>query len=125
MIDNSYLILTVLFVASAFIRTAYEILKDSGKVDPESKPVFAFIFTVMCILWVSWFSLCLMDPYKIDVPNFLRWSGLALFVAGMILAFGALSQLRGLENIDHLVTTGLFTKIRHPMYTGFVLWILG
>jgi methanethiol S-methyltransferase len=29
------------------------------------------------------------------------------------------------ENIDHLVTNGLFSKLRHPMYTGFMLWILG
>jgi protein-S-isoprenylcysteine O-methyltransferase Ste14 len=29
------------------------------------------------------------------------------------------------ENIDHLVTSGLFSRIRHPMYTGFILWILG
>ncbi len=34
-------------------------------------------------------------------------------------------QLKGLENINHLVTTGLFSKIRHPMYDGFILWILG
>jgi protein-S-isoprenylcysteine O-methyltransferase Ste14 len=29
------------------------------------------------------------------------------------------------ENIDHLVTTGLFSRIRHPMYAGFILWIVG
>jgi protein-S-isoprenylcysteine O-methyltransferase Ste14 len=66
-----------------------------------------------------------LDPFRVNLPNAVQWSGLALFVVGMILAIGALLQLRGLENIDHLVTTGLFAKIRHPMYTGFVLWILG
>jgi protein-S-isoprenylcysteine O-methyltransferase Ste14 len=30
-----------------------------------------------------------------------------------------------LENINHLITSGLFKRIRHPMYTGFGLWILG
>jgi protein-S-isoprenylcysteine O-methyltransferase Ste14 len=43
----------------------------------------------------------------------------------MALALGALFQLKGVENIDHLVTTGLFSRLRHPMYTGFILWILG
>jgi len=33
--------------------------------------------------------------------------------------------LKGLENIDHLMTTGLYAKLRHPMYTGFILWIAG
>ena len=41
-----------------------------------------------------------------------------LFLAGLI-------QLRGVENIDHLVTTGFFAGVRHPMYLGFTLWILG
>jgi protein-S-isoprenylcysteine O-methyltransferase Ste14 len=59
------------------------------------------------------------------VPDALRWAGLALVVVGWLLALGALAQLRGVENIDHLVTTGLFSRLRHPMYMGFVLWILG
>ena len=44
---------------------------------------------------------------------------------GVVLAVGGMWQLRGVENIDHLVTTGLFSKIRHPMYVGFALWIVG
>jgi protein-S-isoprenylcysteine O-methyltransferase Ste14 len=123
--DNNYLILVVLFVVALAIRSGYEFLKEKDKVNPENKLVFASIFTTMCALWVSWFLLCPFDPYKVNLPDFVRWSGFALFVIGMILAIGALFQLRGLENIDHLVTTGLFTRLRHPMYTGFVLWILG
>lgn len=123
--DNNYLTLVVLFVVALTIRSGYEFLKEAGKVNPENKLVFAFIFITMCALWVSWFCLCPLDPYKVNLPDFLRWSGFALFGVGMILAIGALFQLRGLENIDHLVTAGLFTRLRHPMYTGFVLWILG
>ena len=48
-----------------------------------------------------------------------------MVILGMALAIGAVVQLRGVENIDHLVTTGLFFRLRHPMYTGFILWILG
>jgi protein-S-isoprenylcysteine O-methyltransferase Ste14 len=124
-VDNNYLILVVLFVVSLAIRSVYEFLKEKGKVNPENKLIFAFIFTTMCSLWVSWFCLCPLDPYKVNLPDFVRWSGFALFVVGMILAIEALLQLRGLENIDHLVTTGLFSRLRHPMYTGFVFWILG
>jgi methanethiol S-methyltransferase len=43
----------------------------------------------------------------------------------MGLSIGTLIQLKGVENISHLVTTGLFSRIRHPMYAGFILWILG
>jgi protein-S-isoprenylcysteine O-methyltransferase Ste14 len=103
----------------------YELLKEARKINPESKLIFACILTAMCVLWMSWFWLCTVDPYRVDLPDAIRWSGLAVHLAGMILAVGALIQLRGVENIDHLVTTGLFKKIRHPMYAGFIAWILG
>ncbi len=123
--DNRYLIPAVLFLLCLAIRSGYELLKESHKVNPETKPIFAFVFTAMCVLWVSWFSLCPMDPFRVDFPDVVRWTGLAVFIIGTILAVGALIQLRGVENIDHLVTTGLFRKIRHPMYMGFISWILG
>jgi protein-S-isoprenylcysteine O-methyltransferase Ste14 len=62
---------------------------------------------------------------KFVFPETIHLIGLALFILGFILAVGALAQLRGLENIDHLVTSGIFSFIRHPMYTGFILWIIG
>jgi protein-S-isoprenylcysteine O-methyltransferase Ste14 len=123
--DIRYFVFIVLFLLSLAIRSSYELLKEAGKINPESKIVFGFIFATMCALWVSWFALCPLDPFQVNLPDAVRWSGLALFVVGMILAFGALLQLKGLENIDHLITTGLFKRVRHPMYTGFGLWILG
>jgi protein-S-isoprenylcysteine O-methyltransferase Ste14 len=51
--------------------------------------------------------------------------GLVLVIVGAGLAATGLLQLRGLENIDHLVTVGVYARLRHPMYTGFVLWIAG
>ena len=122
---EEYLIFLVTFLACLFIRTTYELLKDAGRVDPENKLVFALIFAVMCALWASWFALCPADPFRGDLSGPAHWSGFVLFILGMVLAVGGVMQLRGLENIDHLVTTGLFSKLRHPMYTGFLLWILG
>jgi protein-S-isoprenylcysteine O-methyltransferase Ste14 len=123
--DIRYFIFLFLFLLSLTIRSSYELLKEAGKVNPQSNLVFGFIFAAMCTLWVSWFALCPLDPFQINLPDAVRWSGLALFVLGMILAIGALLQLKGLENIDHLITGGFFKRTRHPMYTGFGLWILG
>ena len=55
----------------------------------------------------------------------MRWIGLALSVCGAALFLGALMQLRALENTKVLVTTGLFSRIRHPVYLGFILWYVG
>ena len=123
--DTSFLISAALFLLCLAIRGGYELLKEAGTVNMESKPVFAGVFAAMILLWLSWFTLCPADPFQIDFPPIVRASGLVVFLLGCILAVGALIQLRGVENIDHLVRTGLFKKIRHPMYMGFISWILG
>jgi len=122
---SGFLIQALFFLLCLAFRSAYELLKESRKIDPENKLIFAVIFSSMCILWVSWFTLCPMDPFRIDLPGWLRWTCFGIFIAGSILAVGALVQLRGVENINHLVTAGLFKKLRHPMYAGFVSWIVG
>jgi protein-S-isoprenylcysteine O-methyltransferase Ste14 len=123
--DSRFFVFAGIFLFCLLLRSGYEWLKDSGKIDMENKPVFYVIFAAMCILWVSWFSLCPLDPLRMELPTAIRWMGLAIFALGTILAVGALIQLRGVENIQHLVTTGLFAKFRHPMYMGFISWLLG
>jgi protein-S-isoprenylcysteine O-methyltransferase Ste14 len=122
---DTYVLLAMTFIACLSLRTGYEGLKEAGKIDPENKLVFAGIFAVMCALWVSWFVLCPLDPYAADLPSWVSLGGRAVFLTGMILAVGALLQLRALENVKHLVTNKFFSRLRHPMYTGFILWIIG
>ncbi len=118
-------ILCSLFVLCHVIRTTYELLKKSGRITEENRPAFLIVLTAMILLWVSWFGMCPVDPFQVDLPAFIRIIGLVLFILGLVLAVAALMQLRGVEHIDHLVTTGLFALTRHPMYIGFVFWIIG
>ncbi len=124
MISDFTIFLTVFLVCLA-TRMTYEFFKKAGRVDLKNKFLFGVIFTAMCLLWISWFSMCPLDPGRIDLPAVAHWAGLAITLTGLGLAVGALIQLKGLEDIDHLVTTGLFSKLRHPMYTGFICWIVG
>jgi protein-S-isoprenylcysteine O-methyltransferase Ste14 len=121
----NYFTYFALFLVCLVLRAVYEILKKSGKIDPGSKPLFAIILLVMCLLWTSWFAMCPQDPLRMVIPDYIKWLGLGIWAIGMVLAVGALIQLRGVENIDRLVTGGLFSKFRHPMYLGFICWIVG
>jgi protein-S-isoprenylcysteine O-methyltransferase Ste14 len=123
--EKGYLILVGMHFAGLLIRVIYEKFKKKSRIDMNSKIVFAIVFVAMCLMWASWFSMCPEDPLKIALPNMVRWIGFGLFLIGLGLVIGAVVQLKGVENIDHLVTTGLFSKFRHPMYTGFILWIFG
>jgi len=123
--DSEYLLFLIFHIAGLTIRNVYEVLKKSGRVDSRNKVVFAVVFAAMCLMWAGWFEMGKLDPMKLALPPSVRFAGLLLVVVGFILAVASLIQLKGLENIDGLVSSGLFSKIRHPMYTGFILWILG
>jgi protein-S-isoprenylcysteine O-methyltransferase Ste14 len=107
------------------IRTRYELMKRAGTVDTTNPLIFAVVFAGMAVMLLSWPFLATLDPLKLPTPYAVRWAGLAVSVAGIALAVGGLLQLRGLENVEHLVTNGLYSRLRHPMYAGFVAWILG
>jgi len=124
-VGAAYLVLVGLYLVGLLTRDVYELLKKNGGVDTGDARVFAAVFTSMCVMWVSWFAMGSLDPTRLPVPEVLRWAGLCAVILGSVFALGGVWQLRGVENIDHLVTTGLFSPIRHPMYVGFILWILG
>ena len=125
MMKVGYSLVVAFYLAALAVRTSYELLKDAGRLDSGSRPLFAMILFAMVVLWASWFSMCPMEPARLRVPTIVAGAGLAALAGGVVLAVGALIQLQGVENIDHLVTTGFFARVRHPMYLGFILWILG
>ncbi len=120
-----YFVFLGLFLVCLVVRTGYELSKKSGRIDPSSKILFDFILAAMIALWISWFSMCPIDPFPVSLPAPVHWAGLGLVVLGAGLAIGALVQMKGVENVKRLVTTGLFSKVRHPMYIGFIFWIVG
>jgi protein-S-isoprenylcysteine O-methyltransferase Ste14 len=124
-VKEEFWIFLAFFTAGLGVREGYERLKRTGRADPRSRIVFWVVFAGMCMMWMGWFNMAPADPFRVAVPDPVRSLGLGATGLGLVLAVGALVQLRGLENIDHLVTTGLFSRIRHPMYTGFLLWIAG
>jgi protein-S-isoprenylcysteine O-methyltransferase Ste14 len=84
------------------------------------------MFLNMSLLWITWFSMCESDPFSFSLPAPVRYSGMALFVVGLLLFVLTLIKLKTLENYTgELVQDGIFSKIRHPMYLGFVFWIIG
>ena len=125
MMRNNFFFLFGLFLAGLAIRNIYELLKRAQRIKANHRGAFAVVFVAMCVMWVSWFSMCPLDPYHLSLPESVRWVGLAMVVVGLGLSLGALGHLKGVENINQLVTTGLYSRLRHPMYLGFILWILG
>ena len=122
---TQFYVFLALCLVGLTIRTTYEVLKKQGKLDPRNKIVFAIVFAGMSLMLTSWFFMGSSDPWRVNLPAGIRWIGVAFVIGGLVLAARAFRQLRGLENIDHLDSSGVFAKLRHPMYIGFILFILG
>jgi protein-S-isoprenylcysteine O-methyltransferase Ste14 len=80
----------------------------------------------MVLLWTSWFHLCKYDIYKINLPDIIRYTGISLSGLGIVVFLTGLFTLKTLESYEgDLVTTGIYSLIRHPMYLSFILWLVG
>jgi len=123
--NSTYLMVAGLCWIGLMVRTSYELLKKAGWVDTRNQAAFVVVFVAMIVMLAGWPVFCPLDPWRIAFPGVVRLIGLGVAAAGFALAIGGLLQLRGVENIDHLVTTGLYSRVRHPMYLGFILWIVG
>jgi protein-S-isoprenylcysteine O-methyltransferase Ste14 len=107
------------------IRLAYEIMKHKKRIKA-GKLSFVIVFTNMLILWTSWFLLCATDIFKIDMPAIIQIAGILISVIGLAVFLTALLTIKSLESYEgDLITKGIYSKIRHPMYLGFLLWLIG
>jgi len=82
------------------------------------------IFLVMYFLGANW-----IDAFSFPLPGWLRWTGFALGVVAVI--FWTWTQVTldtqwsaqlQLTKAHHLVTTGPYARIRHPLYAGIFGW---
>lgn len=118
-----YIVFVVCLICFA-IRTSYYVLANRGSKLAENKKFTTMLFVVMFFLWFSWFGMSFNDPYQMNLPSWARYLGLAIFIVGFCLFIISHLKTRGQES-GKLITSGVYSKIRHPMYSGFIIWIIG
>ena len=107
------------------IRTVFNVLNYKKSPLAENKKIVNSIFIVMGILWFSWFQMCFSDLIKMNIPDWIRYIGLLLFLIGVFLFIFSHIKLKGFEDKGELIKGGIYSKIRNPMYLGFIIWIIG
>lgn len=107
------------------LRTVFNILKYKDNPLAENRRVVISIYVVMAILWFSWSQMSFLDPFKVNIPDWIRYIGLLMFITGIFLFIFSHIRLGGFKDNGELITDGIYSKIRNPMYLGFVIWIIG
>jgi len=92
--------------------------------------------SVRFVLFAAWFIFVRLTGFKAQGVSasapWLTWLGLALFVVGLGLAVWARLYIgrnwgtpMSQKDDPELVTTGPYRTIRHPIYTGIILGMIG
>jgi protein-S-isoprenylcysteine O-methyltransferase Ste14 len=112
------------------VRQAGErLMPDRQAVEREGRGMFA-ARVVMFFVLIAWLVLYTLNPpwmeaLSVPFPDWLRWAGFALGLAS--LGFWTWTQVAlgkrwsaqlQLREEHHLVTTGPYARIRHPLYTA-------
>jgi len=118
-----YIAFGVCFICFA-IRTSYHVLANRGSRLAENRKFITMLFVTMFFLWLSWFWMSFTDPYEMALPLWARYTGLAFFIIGVCLFIFSHRTIKG-EASDKLIASGIYSKIRHPMYLGFIIWVIG
>jgi protein-S-isoprenylcysteine O-methyltransferase Ste14 len=117
-------------------RSGGRILPDEGAIQREGGrgalvvrgiAFFALVtFLVMYFLGAKW-----IDAFSFALPVWLRWAGFAIGVLSVL--FWTWTQVAldtqwsaqlQLTQDHHLVTTGPYARIRHPLYAGMFGWCI-
>ena len=123
--NRLFLTLSMICLITHAIRTIYEIMKHRKLLKPGTLS-FIIVFLDMILLWISWFVLCSLDIHRLILPAIIRYSGISLVLLGVITFLSGLFTIKTLESYEgELITRGIYSKIRHPMYLGFLLWLIG
>jgi len=140
--DNIFRILAILifFVAASISiyhrRRADQVGGEKISLKDEGLPILLALRLGGLIFWVSMFAYMIhpawLDWSRIDLPDWLRWLGVAMGVAGDFMAYWVFTSLG--NNVTPtvvtrknatLVTHGPYRWIRHPLYLMGLLAYFG
>jgi protein-S-isoprenylcysteine O-methyltransferase Ste14 len=117
-------------------RAGERVMPDREAVEREGRGMFA-VRVLLFVLTIAWLVLYAVNPpwlqaLAVPFPGWLRWLGFGVGLAGLALWTWAQAELGKewspqlqLRGEHHLVTTGPYARVRHPLYTAMLGWGVG
>jgi len=114
-----------IWMLTCVVRTAYEFLKRKKPELLKNKGLFIVMMAVMFFMWAAWGFASFADPIEISSIGWPRYIGAGAFVIGLGLFIFSDVAKKGVIDKGFLVTKGIYSRLRHPMYLGQFLMAVG
>jgi protein-S-isoprenylcysteine O-methyltransferase Ste14 len=123
---NTYFLIALLIWILTIMANNILGLKYSSAPNTESKRKISVLFSlIMFFMWASWGFMAFSDPVKMNIFAGIKYLGLVMFVIGVVFFVLAEKTKSGVSDKGSLVTEGVYSRIRHPMYLGQLLMAVG
>jgi protein-S-isoprenylcysteine O-methyltransferase Ste14 len=124
--NTIFLIAFLLCLAGYVSHTVIHVFEHKGYEFSESRVVHAILEIMIFVSYVGWGFMIYSDPVKISMSNYVALPlGLLVGLTGLVIIIVFAKAKKGFGEIDHLVTHGIYSKIRNPMYAGMILMHIG
>jgi protein-S-isoprenylcysteine O-methyltransferase Ste14 len=84
-----------------------------------------YTHSVVFIGYLAFGLMMFTDPLKMNICNVLRITGMVVGASGIFIGIVATFQKKGYSEADQLVKTGIYSKLRNPMYLGIIAIHIG
>jgi len=99
---------------------------ETNKKTSNNKTVEKIISTIIHLGYVAWVFMIFSDPVRGNFSNYVAMPvGLLIGITGTVLFALSVIDKKGYHDLNYLVKTGIYSKIRHPMYLGIILIHIG
>lgn len=121
-----FLIAFVVCLVSYIIHTALHFFESGERENAGSKIVEVTSMIIVFAGYFAWGFMIFNDPIKIEVNSFVAIPlGLLIGLAGFAMFILSTVAKKGFHELEHLVTKGIYSRVRHPMYLGTILIHIG
>jgi protein-S-isoprenylcysteine O-methyltransferase Ste14 len=111
---------------SYYLHTLWHYQAYKG-VDFRHRSNFFNIFTHIIVFggYLAFGYMVFSDPFKLRIDITLRIIGLIIGLSGVIISVIATVKKRGYSETDFLIESGIYSRLRNPMYLGIIFIHIG
>lgn len=124
--NSQFLIAFIICLAGYIFHTVIHFFEYKGYEFAKSKTLQTMLTIIIFIGYFGWGFMIFLDPLRMNISNYIAIPlGLLIGLTGLVMFILSAKAKKGFYELDHLVTRGIYSKIRNPMYLGIILIHIG